>query len=80
MLLPLPLPHRLFDVNKSHKTFIFTVARLLSTNINDDIAQCRLRLVFAPHTSASRRKVKERLQSAALMKAEEDDRLSFATS
>jgi hypothetical protein len=28
-------------------------------------AQSRLRLVFAPHTSASRRKVEERLQSAA---------------
>ena len=28
-------------------TPIFTVARLLSTNINDDVAQSRLRLVFA---------------------------------
>ncbi len=28
-------------------TLIFTVARLLSTNINDDVAQSRLRLVFA---------------------------------
>ena len=31
--------------------------------------QSRLRLVFAPHTSASRRKVEERLQSAALTEA-----------
>ena len=59
------------------KTLIFTVARPLSTNINDDVAQSRLRLVFeksherrpAPHTSASRRKVEERLQSATLTAA-----------
>ena len=40
MLLPLPWPLRLFDVNKSHKTFIFTYSQRTSTTTSPSLAYC----------------------------------------